>query len=253
MMPRSVDVLFERVGKFLQPTVTETEVVYRTGKASTLPIRQGRCERTGLSGGVIDYEEKSPDTIIVPTLAKLAWVFAGQTFSDAPKPMRLTAGRLMAVTMDNTYSTVGFATRIPNFEVVDIATLLRSIVGKRCIFLAFSNRPSAVLHNALRWSLGDQLEVNGILNLVSVVVDNSTINLKKAAELVELLPRFEKEQDKKDFDRIHWSLLLDERSETENETLQKLIRKLQIDQGLLCAMYNTSREEFRLAMKMRPV
>lgn len=240
----SHEFLYDRVGKYLNPII-KRDFVEIQGK--TQPIVEGVCQKTGIEGRVIEYEERpdGQERRKIYILIDLLWVFPFHDMiqeNGKVKGMRLTSGHIMAVTDTTTYTNVNFSEPLPQSVYVPKQNdILRRIVGQKCLFLAFGKKPSSVFGNSFRWSMSGQLEINGKISLGSDEIENSSVNLSQAMELTNLLP-------KRSAIDIRKLLVMEERTNFQHEKLLKLAQG--VSHTTLRLLYEIADPEMFMAYRL---
>jgi hypothetical protein len=244
-----VDFLFDRVGKHMAPAIKRNMVQLRT----PLPIRDGVCARTGWHGPIIDYPTSQHGLGSIPTLAKLVWLFTYQRYGDKDgvvKDQRLGSGynQVMVLTETRTYTTVPFAPVFPRMRLLDMGALLRLLANREVgdfLFLAFTKSPSKVLGNNLRWSRGDDIEVNGDLRIGKTVVSNTALSLDAALQFTASDLTIEQ------LVQVYRLRAKDDRSDNEDAKLQSLIEQHNVSRQLQKTMRRATWQDVNLARLMR--
>ena len=237
--------LYERIGRYLTPIPRDKHVV-NDGKR--IPVKPGICQRTGVEGMVVDWVERIVgDRRVVPTLAHLLWIYGRHDVLNKKGQYgnsRLGPGSVIAVTEDHIYTNVTFAKRIPHLRTVATQNaVLREIATTSCVFLAFSASPTTLLGNGLRWSVGDELEVNGRFSLAkNVTVENTAISLGRALRITHAMTK----QAATD---IRW-LLFRERDDEQQERLEQTVAQHQMRMDALQLLYAASEQEMILAHRL---
>jgi hypothetical protein len=264
-LEQTIDFMYDRLGQYLRPTI---EGDYVISGAKRLHIRDGVCARTKVKGRVAAYTENTAfGVVLLPTNPKLLWMFGEQVVLRQGEPisMRITAGRVIAFTPKRVMANFAFAAQIPNLVVVDNSTLFEELTReRRYLFLAFTNKPTAVLGNNLCWSTDSELQVNGTLNLtMDVGVDNGTISLARVQELAKVFEKAglrtsaaskgkgkEKEKQVSAVHSMRTYLQMPERNDKQQETLETAVAETALTSDDLRLIYNASNVEMIIANRL---
>jgi hypothetical protein len=220
MMQQGVNQLYERVGRYLAPPIQTDHVIL---KHRRFPIREGKCSRTGLIGGVVDYVQ---GTMVLPTLVTTLWVFVTHPLpSKTPgviKDQRLggvVSNQIIILTGDKVITNVRFQTAIPNMEVMNTKSIMRLITGglNDFLFVSFCRSNNRVFGSGLRRSY-DVLDVNGDLNIGYQKISNSAVPYRIASEIVETGLSHQQVKD------LYTLIVKDELTDHERDRLKKLTK-----------------------------
>jgi hypothetical protein len=182
-MQAAVDECYERIGRYLDPDISAVPI--RMGSSVKHIPHQGRCERTGLIGLVVDHKKSEAGTV-VPTHTKLLWMVGYQNRKNRDgtfKPYRLLGN--IALLPDVVLSTIDLAAPIPGLRVIERTKELvkQAIAADRYLFLSFGKNTDRTLGNGLRYSVGGRLEVNGELKIAGGETINQSIDFRLPREL----------------------------------------------------------------------
>ena len=166
-MQTSIDEMYRRVGRHLEPTIRKDVVLDNNGKVK-YRVTPGHCARTHLSGPVVPYQKSEHGT--VPTLAKLLWMFSYQTIPKSDgTPYRQRIGgaknRIIVLTKKRVLTNVAFEAPIPALDIIELPEIMRRLTGQTdFLSLAFGKNTDLTLGDQLHHRF-DDVEVNGELDL----------------------------------------------------------------------------------------
>jgi hypothetical protein len=221
----TIDHLYQRVGRHLSPKI-DAGVAYLSKKP--LPIREDVCQRTGLTGPVVVYEESQHGIVKILTMANLLWMFGTHPMpikNGEIAPVRLgSQSHLLILTPDAVLTNIQFQSPIPGLVAMDAPALMRATAQQsEYLFISFPKSATRILGNGLRWSFGDNLEINGDYKAGKNVLSNIGVNLQRPRQLAEI-----DEIDSKDMWNIHRLIRKDDRTENDQAKLKTLLEKRNI-------------------------